>query len=295
MENLITYPYFPPFLLRRTKRRRAFIARLVMIKVPTTRERSDRYAPAWKRIWARLLQGRIHAQCKLGREPQQRRRDKCSACSINIDLQLDHAVAQLIREGVIAAPANCPYLLFTRALGFALLVGPGAEETRRESERTRIIELKTALQHVDRALKTLVPDRWEIRSLGGDEDEDEELFVRLADVVRAETLIDKVVKFFIENAKRTCGEETDLTKPARPRRGRPGALDVQGIVSCCDDAWKELIGKQPGKNNVNFHDLLRAAAETVLGPLDAEPDWEHQIVAARQRQRGWKSGQKSQD
>ena len=177
----------------------------------------------------------------------------------------------------------------------ALLTGPGAEETQRESERTRIIELKTALKHVDRALKTLAPDREDIRGLGGVEGEDDELFVRLADVVRAETLIQNAVKFLIENAKRTYGEETDLTKPARPRRGRPGALDIQGIVGYCDGAWKELIGKKPGKNNVNFHGLLCAAAETVLGPLDPEPDWEHQIVAARRRERGWKSGQKSQD
>jgi hypothetical protein len=248
----------------------------------------------WERIWARLLEGRIHAKCKLGREPQQRSRVRCSACSINIDLQLDHAVAELIREGVIAAPANCPYLLFTRALGFALLAGPGAEETRRESERTRIIELNTALKHVDRALKTLVADREDIKGRAEEEDADE-LFVRLKDVVSAETLIQNAVKFLIENAKRTYGEETDLTKPGRPRRGRPGALDIQGIVHYCDNAWKELIGKQPGKNNVNFHSLLCAAAETVLGPLKPEPDWEHQIVAARRRQSRWKSGQKSQD
>lgn|SRR5262249_3977551 len=265
-----------------------------MIKVPTTRERNVRYGPAWRRLWARLLQGDIHAECKLGREPQQRCSGKCSACSIKIDLELDHAVAQLIREGVIAAPANCPYLLFTRALVIALLAGPGGEETRRESERTRIIELKTALKHVDRALKTLAPDREDIRGLAEEEDADE-LFVRLADVVRAETLIQNAVKFLIENAKRTYGEETDLTKPAHPRRGRPGALDIRGIVSACDHEWKELIGKKPGKNNVNFHGLLCAAAETVLGPLDPEPDWEHQIVAARRRQSGWKSGQKSQD
>jgi hypothetical protein len=179
-------------------------------------------------------------------------------------------------------------------LVFALLAGPGAEETHRESERTRIIELETALKHVDRALKTLAPDREDIRGLAEEEDADE-LFVRLEDVVRAETLIQNAVKFLIENAKRTHGEETDLTKPARPRRGRPGALDIQGIVHCCDIAWKELIGKKPGKNNVNFHGLLCAAAETVLGPLDPEPDWEHQIVAARQRQSRWKSAQKSQD
>jgi hypothetical protein len=266
-----------------------------MIKVPTTRERNVRYAPIWHRLWARLARGDINAECKLGREPQQRRSGKCSACSINIDLGLDHAVAHLIREGVIAAPENCPYLLFTRALILALLIGPGAEETHRESERTRIIELKTALKHVDRALKTLAPDREDIRSMGGVEGEDEELFVRLADVVRAETLIQNAVKFLIENAKQTHREETDLTKPARPRRGRPGALDIQGIVSACDHEWKELIGKQPGKNNVNFHGLLCAAAETVLGPLDPEPDWEHHIVAARQRQSRWKSAQKSQD
>jgi hypothetical protein len=266
-----------------------------MIKVPTTRERDVRYGPVLGRLMLRLVKGDIRAECKLGREPQQRCSGKCSACSINIDLELDHAIAQLIREGVIAAPANCPYLLFTRALGFALVVGPGTQETARESERTRIIELKTALKHVDRALKTVAPNREDIRSLEGVEGEDEELFVRLADVVRAETLIQNAVKFFIENAKRTCGEETDLTKPARPRRGRPGALDIQGIVPYCDNAWKELIGKKPGKNNVNFHGLLCAAAETVLGPLDPEPDWEHHIVAARQRESGWKSGQKSQD
>jgi hypothetical protein len=127
------------------------------------------------------------------------------------------------------------------------------------------------------------------------EREDEELFVRLEDVVRAETLIQNAVKFLIENAKRNYGEETDLTKPVHPRRGRPGALEIRGIVSACDHEWKKLIGKKPGKNNVTFHGLLCAAAETVLGPLDPEPDWEHQIVAARQWQSRWKSAQKSQD
>ena len=124
---------------------------------------------------------------------------------------------------------------------------------------------------------------------------DEELFGHLTNVVTAETLIDNAVKFLIENAKRNYGEETDFTKPAPPRRGRPGALEIQGIVGACADAWKELIGKNPGKNNIKFHDLLHAAAETVLGPLDPEPDWEHQIVAARRRQSRWKSAQKSQD
>jgi hypothetical protein len=154
------------------------------------------------------------------------------------------------------------------------------------------MELKTALKHIDRAFKTLSPRREDIKYLVR---LDEELFSRLDDVVKAEALIENAVKFLIENAKRNYGEETDLTKPAPPRRGRPAALDLQGIVSTCDYAWKELIGSRPGKNNIKFHDLLHAAAEIVLGPLDPEPDWEHQIVAARQRERGWKSAQKSSD
>jgi len=267
-----------------------------MIQVPTTREREARYIQLWGRLWTRVLVNDIRSACELGREPQSRRNDKCSACTVNTDPRLntlDRGIAQLVADKILVCPAHCPYLIFTRALILALLTGPGAEETHRESERTRIIELKTALKHVDRALKTLAPDREDLRGL--EEQDVDELFVRLADVLRAETLIQNAVKFLIENAKRNYGEETDLTKPARPRRGRPGALDIQGIVSACDYAWKELIGKKPGKNNVNFHGLLCAAAETVLGPLDPEPDWEHQIVAARRRERGWKSGQKSQD
>jgi hypothetical protein len=262
------------------------MARLVMMRVPTTREREARYGQLWGRLWTRILQNDIRSACELGRQRQSGRNDKCSACTVNTDPRLkilDRGIAQLVADQILVCPVHCPYLIFTRALILALLTGPGAEETRIASERTRIIELKAALKHVDRALKTLAPDREDLRGL--EEQDVDELFVRLADVLRAETLIQNAVNFLIENAKRNYGEETDLTKPAHPRRGRPGALEIQGIVSCCADAWKELIGKKPGKNNVNFHGLLCAAAETVLGPLDPEPDWENQIVAARQRQK----------
>ena len=233
------------------------------------------------------------SDCKLGREQRSRRSEKCSACTFNIDLkQLDRAIGQLIEDKIIVRPAHCPYVIFARALFIALVAGRGAQQSSKESERVRITELKTALRHIDRALETLSPRREEIKYLVR---LDEELFGHLTNVVTAETLIDNAVKFLIENAKRNYGEETDFTKPAPPRRGRPGALEIQGIVGACADAWKELIGKNPGKNNIKFHDLLHAAAETVLGPLDPEPDWEHQIVAARQRQSRWKSAQKSQD
>jgi hypothetical protein len=261
-----------------------------MIKVPTTRERETRYRQLWKHLWTRLSGADI-PKCQLGDEPLTWQNGRCSTCTVKPDLAIDHSVAQLITDKIVVCPARCPYVVFAAALIDALLVGPGAEETARDSERTRIIELKAALKHIDRALETLSPRRKDLEYLAVRGED--ELFVRLHDVVRAETLVAETVKFFIENAKRNYGEETDLTKPRPPRRGRPGSLELQGIVSACDHAWTQLIGKKAGKNNVNFHALLHAAAETVLGPLDPGPDWEWQIVAARKRESGWKSGQKS--
>src|SRR5262249_55642045 len=146
----------------------SIIARLVMIQVPTTREREARYVELWGRLWTRLLGNDIRSACVLGREPQSRRNDKCSACTAKTDPRLDtldRGIPQLVADKILVSPAHCPYLIFTRALILALLTGPGAEGTHRESERTRIIELKTALKHVDRALKTLAPDREDIRGL----------------------------------------------------------------------------------------------------------------------------------
>jgi hypothetical protein len=263
-----------------------------MIQVPTTREREARYGQLWKQLWTRLL-GTDIPECQLRSEPLSWQNGRCSTCTVKLDLDIDHSVAHLITHKIVACPARCPYVVFAAALINALLVGPGAEETARDSEQTRIIELKAALKHIDRALKTLSPRREDLEYLAVRGED--ELFVRLHDVVKAETLIAEAVKFFIENVKRNYGEGTDLTKPRPPRRGRPGALELQGIVSACDDAWTQLIGKKPGKNNVNFHAVLQAAATTVLGPLDPEPDWEWQIVAARKRESGWKSGQKSGD
>ena len=268
-----------------------------MIQIPTTREREARHGEVVRRIWTQFLnqslKNDVSSECKLGREPQHGRSDKCSTCTFNADLkELDRAIAELIADKIIVCPSHCPYQSFARALLIALVVGPGAEETAKESERSRIIELKTALRHIDRAVKTLAPRRQDIKYLVR---LDEELFSRLNDVVTAEKLIDNAVKFLIENAKRNYGEETDFTRPRDPSRGRSGFLDIQGIVSTCDSAWKELMGKSAPKRNQDFHGLLQAAAETVLGPLDPEPDWEWQIVASRRREKGWKSEQKSQD
>jgi hypothetical protein len=267
-----------------------------MAQVLTTREREAKYGQVWTRLWNRLLEPGSHSKCKLGDEPQTQQCAKCSACTIKLDLEkpdleIDHSVAELIIDKIIVCPALCPYRVFASALISALLLGRGAQETARESERTRIIELKMALTHIDRALKTLSPRREDIKYLAVRSDE--ELFLRLADVVTAERLITDAVNFLIENSKRNHGDESDPTKPRESRRGHPGFLDIQGVVGACDDAWKQLIGEKASKRDQNFHGLLHLAAETILGPLDPEPDWEWQIASARKREKGWKSGQKS--
>ena len=265
--------------------------------IPTTREREARYREVFRQLQQRLfscqklqvVEGDVQSvpwQCKLGREPRLRRSNKCSVCPVNADLEIDRAVATLISENVIQSSTQCPYLAFSAALSIALLVGSEAVETAKQSERVRVKELNKALEHIDRALQTLSPNREGIEYLAAREDE--ELFTRLADVVRAETLISKAVRFLNENFEREFGYKLDPKKLPSVKRGRRPALDIRSVVQPCEFTWQQLIGARPGKHNVRFHALLQAAAVTVLGPLDREPDWEGQIVAARAERAGGK-------
>jgi hypothetical protein len=205
---------------------------------------------------------------------------------VNIELEIDHAVAELISDHVIRSSTQCPYLAFTAALWIALLVGSEATETVKQSERVCVNELNNALEHIGRALKTIAPDREGIEYLAAREDE--EMFTRLADVVRAETLITKAVQFFNKNFERNHGHKLDPKKLPSVKRGRRPALDIRSVIQPCEHAWQRLIGVRPGKHNVRFHALLQAAASTLLGPLNREPDWEGQIVAARAEKAGGK-------
>jgi hypothetical protein len=268
---------------------------------PTTREREARYGEVFRRLQQRLfsyektrvVEGDVQSvpwheglECKLGHEPRLRRSNKCSVCPVNADLEIDRAVAALISENVIQSSSQCPYLAFSTALSIALLVGSEAVESHKESERVRVNELNKALEHIDRALKTLAPNREGIEYLATREDE--EMFTRLADVVRAETLISKAVRFLNENFEREFGYKLDPKKLPSVKRGRRPALDIRAVIRPCEHAWQRLIGTRPGKHNVRFHALLQAAASTVLGPLNREPDWEGQIVAARAEKAGGK-------
>jgi hypothetical protein len=248
------------------------------MKFLTTRERYARSGPVFKRLATRLL--KHHGlECKLGHEPQQRRSDKCSACSVKTDLEIDHSVARLISDRTIAGSTQCPYLAFSQALMLALLLGPEAMETAKQSERVRITELNIALEHIRRALKTLAGSREDMDYLA--EREDEELFGCLDAVFGAETIIAKAVEFLTENFERNHGHKFDPRMPEPAKRGRRPDLAIRSVVRPCIRAWRTLTGTEPGKNNVRFHGVLRAAAVTILGRLDREPDWEGQIVAVR--------------
>jgi hypothetical protein len=268
---------------------------------PTTKEREARYRKVFWRVQQRLSSyGKTRAakgdvkdvpwheglECKLGHETRLRRSDKCSVCPVNADdFEIDKAVAALISENVIQSSTRCPYLAFSAALFVVLMVGSEAVETAKQSEHLRIKELNKALEHIDRAIKTHETNRESMKYLAAREDE--ELFTRLADVIRAETLISKAVRFLIENFERNHGYKLDPRKPPPVRRGRRPALEMRSIIQPCEVTWQQLIGTRPGKHNVRFHALLQAAASTLLGPLDREPDWEGQIVAARaERARG---------
>ena len=268
-----------------------------MTKIPTTREREARYGEVFWQLQQRssryqklrVVKGDVQSfpwECKLGHEPRLRRGNKCSACPVNIELEIDHAVAELISDNVIQSSTKCPYLAFSTALIVALLVGSEAVETAKQSERVRVNELNKALEHIGRALKTMAPNREDIEYLAAREDE--EMFTRLADVVRAETLISKAVRFLKENFERNHGHKLDPKSLPSVKRGRRPALEIRGLIRPCEHAWQQLIGARPGKHNMRFHSLLQAAASTVLGPLDREPDWEGQNVAARAEKAGGK-------
>jgi hypothetical protein len=75
----------------------------------------------------------------------------------------------------------------------------------------------------------------------------------------------------------------DPKKLPSVKRGRRPALDIHAVIQPCENTWQQLIGTRPGKHNVRFHALLQAAASTVLGPLNREPDWDRSSLREPKR------------
>jgi hypothetical protein len=226
----------------------------------------ERYGPVWFRLWERMLLTPA-PECRLGCEPRRRRSAWCSACLCKKpEFEIDHAIAQLISNGTIVASTECPYRAFTKSLILGLLLGPGTELTAREGECIRIAELETALKHINRAVETLAGSRDNMRRIK----EDDPYFARLTDVFDAEALIANALNHFKIALEKN---EKERTKPASSR-GRRGDLDLQGIANSLAREWENLMGTLPGKNNTNFHNLLRGASTTIFGLREPEPDWE---------------------
>jgi hypothetical protein len=205
------------------------------------------------------------------------------ACKAKTEFPFDEMVAQLIPTGIFGGTRFCPYREVNKALVLALILGPGAEMTQREADRTRIAELQKALIHLELFFQTFGPDRGEL----SDRREEDPLFAHIADVTEAEFHISRTLEY-LKNA------EEEKNRPLPPSGGRRGNLELQAIASTMAQAWERLTGKLPAKNNVKFQDLLAAAAKTVLGPLDSDTNWEWYArvgVTAREK----KSAKKNSD
>jgi hypothetical protein len=207
-------------------------------------------------------------------------------CKAKPQFPFDETVEQLIAEGIFDGTRFCPHREVNLALIRALLLGPGAELTSREAERTRLAELEKALTHIDRFFRTFGRDRTDLRSLR----EEGPYFAHIADVAWAESYISDALQYL-----KTEYAQAEKNRKAPPSGGRRGNQELQGIAGSMAQAWERLTGQLPGKNNVNFHDLLLAAATTVLGPLNV--DWEWYTRAGVRLAKGWgeKSGQKNRD
>jgi hypothetical protein len=231
--------------------------------IPTTKDRNKRFQRTLWELWTRLLEDA--GECKLGREPTKRRYERCTACRAKTEFPFDEILGKLIANGTFDGTRLCPYRQVNVALVAALLVGPGAEMTQRESERTRIAELQKALTHLELFFQTFGPDRGEL----AERREEDALFAHIAEVNEAEFRISRALGYL-----KNLHAENQKNQPPRPPGGRRGNLELQAIARTMVQAWEKLTGKLPAKNNVKFQDLLAAAAKTGLGPLDSDTNWE---------------------
>jgi hypothetical protein len=200
----------------------------------------------------------------------------CSACDLKIDLEIDHAVARLVANGVFDGTSGCPYRVMVVRIIVALVCGTVGTREAYEHDSLRIKQLKAALKHIDGIWGTLARERWEFERLSG-----QDPYLDCFEVIKdAEYKLIEVLSLF---EKRHA--ETERTLPGPYGRGAKGLEELQDIVQSIVFGWKKLTGAFPGKTNVQFHELLRAAAITVFGTIDDEdePNWEWHTRSAVNR------------
>jgi hypothetical protein len=237
---------------------------VIRAPIPTTKERDNRFQRIFWELSARLWLESAE-ECKLGHEPAKRPRARCTACKVKTEFPFDEMVGQLIAKGTFDGTRLCPYGQVNTALVLALLLGPGAEMTSKQADRTRIAELQKALTHLELFFQTFGPDRGELT----DRREEDPLFAHIAEVSGAEFHISRTLEYLKDRYA-----ENEKNRALPPSGGRRGNLELQAIATTMAQAWERLTGKLPAKNNVKFQNLLADAAKTVLGPLDPDTNWE---------------------
>jgi hypothetical protein len=215
-----------------------------------------------KTLVERWRDGASAPSCKLGRESLSRRGGACSACTWPVNNELDQAVAHLINTAIYQRAGGCPYRIIASHLLAGLSLGPEAFRARGVGRR-RIdprVKLRQARFHVRAVLGVCGLSREDIAALSP---KGNRWYAALSAVLLAEGAIDDALQLF------------ELQTQARSSpRGRTGALHYQALTRALARAWRVLTGRLPAKNNVKFHELLRAAATTIFGPPSQEPDWE---------------------
>lgn len=242
-----------------------------MTPIPKIRERNARYESLYDQVWDRVLgpTGPKLGTCRLGREGRKGRVAKCSICKLPNNLEIDSVIANLIAKGTIKSTADCPYNVFATALLRLTTDGPDADQANEEAQRVTITEIEIALRHIDRAVSAQELQREHIKIDRSP----------MANIVRAEEDIRSAVRLMKESYEDEWGK-TFSSKPVSAR-GRPRKLAQLGLVMTCIEAWNQLIGSKPAKNNTKFQALLGAAFVTVFGEKEQEPNWEWLIAQAK--------------
>jgi hypothetical protein len=239
------------------------VCRIVVVAgMHAIKNKKERY---FKLIERALLGPRT--KCQLSGNSEEHKNVRCSVCHIKEEeFEFDHVLAQLIENGTIHQPRLCPYQFFAGMLLDDLEDGPDAQLVSMEKLHVAIKALAKAQESITGAL-TLFGDDIEIHKHA------DELYQRLNNL--------KSLQRFIPMALTSLKARH---KEPRPRRGgRPRKLDAHGITDCCSSTWRVLVGKEANQKNTRFQDLLSATWIAVHGANEREPDWEHQIKAAKKR------------
>jgi hypothetical protein len=204
------------------------------------------------------------SKCQLSSNSEKNKNGRCSICPYKQEeFEFDHVLARLIENGTIHRLRLCPYQIFAGML---------LEDLDLEAERVENWKRGLAIKKLERAKKDIAGA---LAMFGHDIEihkDADELYRRLDFVGRSQRIIGRAITAL-----------KAVYKEPKPKTGHPGKLDARAITAGCLASWRLLVGKEVGKNNTQFLDLLSATWIAVEGSNKREPDWQHQIKAAKKR------------